>query len=82
MVPLHIVYGGIVLEFELDDSTTCCQLATSDFELIDVKFLATLHTIGNALANNYVSHALRKNPLQLHYNKRRGKQTSGQRLII
>ena len=66
-IPLHLVSGGLVLEFELDDASTCFQGSGNSFDLTDVRLYATMHTIDSALANSYASHVLRGNPLTLHF---------------
>ena len=66
-IPLHLVSGGIILEFELDDADTAFNESGVSYEITDVKIFATLHTIDSALANSYASHVLKCNPLHLHY---------------
>ena len=68
-IPLHLVAGGLILEFELDDALTgFSETSGVDFQITDVKMLANIHTVDSALANSYASHVLRGNPLHLHYN--------------
>ena len=64
---MHLVSGGIILEFELDDADTAFNESGVSYEITDVKIFATLHTIDSALANSYASHVLKGNPLHLHY---------------
>ena len=66
-IPLHLVSGGLVLEFELDDADTAFNDNGVTLEITDVKLFANLHTIDSALANSYASHVLKGNPLHLHY---------------
>ena len=66
-IPLHLVSGGLVLEFELDDADTAFAESGVTLEITDVKLFANLHTIDSALANSYASHVLKGNPLHLHY---------------
>ena len=66
-IPLHLVSGGLILEFELDDAATAFDESAVSFEITDVKLFANLHTIDSALANSYASHVLKGNPLHLHY---------------
>ena len=66
-IPLHLVSGGLVLEFELDDADTAFNESGVSFEITDVKLFANLHTIDSALANSYASHVLKGNPLHLHF---------------
>ena len=64
---MHLISGGLILEFELDDADTAFNETGVSYEITDVKLLATLHTIDSALANSYASHVLKGNPLHLHY---------------
>ena len=64
---MHLVAGGLILEFELDDADTAFTESAVSFEITDVKLFANLHTIDSALANSYASHVLKGNPLPLHY---------------
>ena len=66
-LPMHLISGGIILEFELDDADTAFNETGVSFEIADVKLFASLHTTGSALANSYASHDLKGNPLHLHY---------------
>ena len=66
-IPLHLVSGGLILEFELDDADTAFSESGVSYEITDVKLFANLHTIDSALANSYASHVLKGNPLHLHY---------------
>ena len=66
-IPLHLVSGGLVLEFELDDADTAFGESGVVLEITDVKLFANLHTIDSALANNDASHVLKGNPLYLHF---------------
>ena len=66
-IPLHLVSGGLILEFELDDADTAFGETGVSYEITDVKLFANLHTIGSALANNYASHVSKGNPLHLHF---------------
>ena len=66
-MPLHLISGGLVLEFELDDVDTAFADTGVTYEITDVKLFAHLHTIDSALANSYASHVLKGNPLHLHY---------------
>ena len=66
-LPLHLISGGLILEFELDDADTAFNETGVSYEITDVKIFATLHTIDSALANSYASHVLKGNPLHLHY---------------
>ena len=66
-IPLHLVSGGLILEFELDDADTAFDQTGVSFEITDVKLFANLHTIDSALANSYASHVLKGNPLHLHF---------------
>ena len=67
LIPLHLVSGGLVLEFELDDADTAFDDNGVTLEITDVKLFANLHTIDSALANAYASHLLKGNLLHLHY---------------
>ena len=66
-LPLHLISGGLILEFELDDADTAFTESAVSFEITDVKLFANLHTIDSDLANRYASHVLKGNPLHLHY---------------
>ena len=66
-IPMHLLSGGLILEFELDDADVAFDESSVSFEITDVKLFATLHTIDSALANSYASHVLKGNPLHLHY---------------
>ena len=66
-LPLHLISGGLVLEFELDDADTCFTGTGNSFDLTDVRLYANMHTIDSALANSYASHVLRGNPLTVHF---------------
>ena len=66
-LPMHLMSGGVILEFELDDSDTSLTESGVSSEITDVKLFANLHTIDSALANSYASHVLKGNPLHLHY---------------
>ena len=64
---MHLISGGLVLEFELDDPDTSFTESGVSFEITDVKLFGTIHNIDSALANSYASHVLKGNPLHLHY---------------
>ena len=64
---MHLVSGGLILEFELDDADTAFSESGVSYEITDVKLFANLHTIDSALANSYASHVLKGNPLHLHF---------------
>ena len=66
-IPMHLVSGGLVLEFELDDADTAFSESGVSFQITDVKLFANLHTIDSALANSYASRVLKGNPLHLHF---------------
>ena len=66
-LPLHLISGRLILEFELDDADTAFTESQVSYEITDVKLFANLHTIDSALANSYASHVLKGNPLHLHY---------------
>ena len=66
-MPLHLVSGGLIPGFELDDADTAFNEAGVSFQIENVKLFANLHTIDSALANSYASHVLKGNPLHLHY---------------
>ena len=66
-LPLHLVSGGLILEFELDDADTAFTESQVSYEITDVKLFSNLHSIDSALANSYASHVLKGNPLHLHY---------------
>ena len=66
-IPVHLVSGGMVLEFELDDKAAAFAEGDANWVIQDVSLLATLHTIDSAMANMYASHVLKGNPLHLHY---------------
>ena len=66
-IPVHLVSGGLVLEFELDDKAAAFAESDADWIVQDVSLLASLHTIDSGLANSYASHVLKGNPLHLHY---------------
>ena len=66
-LPTHLISGGIILEFELDDADTAFNETGVSSEIQDVNILGTHHTIDSALANSYASHVLEGNPLHLHF---------------
>ena len=43
--PLHLVSGGLILEFELEDADTAFNESGVSFETEDVKLFANMHTI-------------------------------------
>ena len=68
MDPLHLVSGGLKLEFGLDGTGTAFIETGVAFEITDVELFAHLHTVDSALADNYASHVFKKHiPLHLHY---------------
>ena len=64
---MHLISGGLILEFELDDPDTSFTESGVSFEITDVKLFGTIHNIDSALGNSYVSHIWKGNPLHLHY---------------
>ena len=66
-IPMHLVSGGLILEFELDDADTAFNESGISYEITDAKLFANLRTIDSALANSYASHVLKGNPLHLHF---------------
>ena len=59
-LPIHLISGGIILEFELDDPDTSFTESGVSFEITDVKLFGTIHTLDSALGNSYASHALKR----------------------
>ena len=67
-LPVHLISGGLVAEFELAEKTTAfAESSANCFFLQDVSLLGTIHTIDSALANTYAAHVLKGIPLHLHY---------------
>ena len=59
-IPLHLVVGGLILEFELDDALTgFSETSGVDFQITDDTMLANIHTVDSSLANSYASHLMR-----------------------
>ena len=44
-LPMHLISGGIILEFELDDPDTCFTESGVSFQIEDVKLFSNLHTL-------------------------------------
>ena len=57
-LPLHLISGGLVLEYELEDFG-CAFAETGPYIITDVHMLANLHEIDSSLANSYAAHVLR-----------------------
>ena len=66
-LPLHLISGGLVIEMEFDVANTAFAESGADWIVQDVALLGTLHEIDSSLANSYANHALKGNPLSLHY---------------
>ena len=61
-LPVHLISGGLVLEFELDEKNAAFEEAAANWILQDVSLLGTIHTIDSSLANSYASHVLKGQP--------------------
>ena len=59
---MHLISGGFILGFELDDADTSFNESGVSWEITDAKLFASLHTIGPALVTSYASHILKREP--------------------
>ena len=64
---MHLISGGLALELEFDAANTASAETGADWTVQDVSLLGTLREIDSALATSYAHHALKGNPLSLHY---------------